>query len=100
MLKPQTYDEQGDTSRCPKPPVDFKTKVPLCPVQARPGQNGTFVLKSMGGFGQGDVSPCTCRISLPMWRTGEEPHRALHPDIERYQLGKGDNMARVESDFG
>ena len=42
---------QGDTSRCTKPPVDFKTKDPLWPGQtgpgkARPGQNGTFVFKS------------------------------------------------------
>ena len=44
---------QGDTSGCTKPPIDFKTKVPLWP-----GQNGTFVLKSTGGFVQPDVSPC------------------------------------------
>ena len=29
---------QGDHSTCAKPPVDFKTKVPLWPVQARTGQ--------------------------------------------------------------
>ena len=29
---------QDDTSRRPKPPVDFKTKVPLWPGQAKPGQ--------------------------------------------------------------
>ena len=46
-------DVQGDTSRCAKPPVDFKTKVPLWL-----GQNRTFVLKSTGGFAQRDVSPC------------------------------------------
>ena len=50
---------QGDTSRCAKPHVDFTTKVPLWPGQTRPGQNGTFVLKSTGGFAQRDVSPCT-----------------------------------------
>ena len=50
---------QGDHSACAKPPVDFKTKVPLWPVQVRPGQSGTFVLKSIGGFTQHDVSPCT-----------------------------------------
>ena len=41
---------QGDTSRCAKPPVDFKTKVPLWPGLPWPGQSGTFVLKSTGGF--------------------------------------------------
>ena len=45
---------QGDHSACDEPPVDFKTKVPLWP-----GQNGTFVLKSTGGFAQCKVSPCT-----------------------------------------
>ena len=53
-------DVQGDTSRCAKPPVDIKTKVPLWPGQARPGQNRTFVLMSTGGLNQGDISPCTC----------------------------------------
>ena len=47
---------QGDHSACAKIPVDFKTKVP---VQARPGQSGTFVLKSIGGFAQAEWSPCT-----------------------------------------
>ena len=50
---------QGDTSRCPKPPVDFKTKVPFWPGLTWPGQSRTFVLKSTGGFEQRDVSPCT-----------------------------------------
>ena len=36
---------QGDTARCPKPPVDLKTKVPLWP-----GQNGTLIFKSTGGL--------------------------------------------------
>ena len=35
---------QGDTSRWPKPPVDFKTKVPLWPGQARLGQARTELL--------------------------------------------------------
>ena len=43
---------QGDHSACAKLPVDFKTKVP-------PGQSGTFVLKSTGGFAQPEWSPCT-----------------------------------------
>ena len=50
---------QGDTSGCDEPPVDIKTKVPVWPGQDRPGQNGTFVLKSTGGSSQPDVSPCT-----------------------------------------
>ena len=49
---------QGDPSRCAEPPVDFKTKVPFWPALAWPGQSGTFVLKSTGGFAQGDGSPC------------------------------------------
>ena len=54
---------QGDPSRFAKPPVDFKTKVPLWTDQARPsrawsGQSGTYVLKSTGGFAQAALSPC------------------------------------------
>ena len=49
---------QGDHSPCAKPPVDFKTKVPLWPGQGRSGQNGTFVSKSTGGFAQGEWSLC------------------------------------------
>ena len=49
---------QGDTSRCLKPPVDFKTKVQL----KRPDQNGTSVLKSTEGLKQGDVSPCISEL--------------------------------------
>ena len=30
--------QQGDHSACAKPPVDFKTKVPLWPGQARAAQ--------------------------------------------------------------
>ena len=67
---------QGDTSRCAKPPVDFKTKVPLW---SGAGQNGTFVLESTGGFAR-DVSPCTTKRegnpglptrgwTGPMWRS-------------------------------
>ena len=37
---------------------DFKTKVPFWPGLAWPGQSGTFVFKSTGGFAQRDVSPC------------------------------------------
>ena len=37
---------QGDTSRCPKPPVDFKTEVLLWPDQASPGQATTELLFS------------------------------------------------------
>ena len=47
---------QGDTSGCDEPPIDSKTKVPFWPDL---GQNGTFILKSMGGSSQPDVSPCT-----------------------------------------
>ena len=43
---------QGDPSRWPKPPVDFKTEVPFRLGLARPKQ--TFFLKSTGGFGQHD----------------------------------------------
>ena len=53
---------QGDPSRWPKPPVDFKSKVPIWPglaALAWPGQSGTLLLKSTGGFGQRDGSPCT-----------------------------------------
>ena len=35
---------QGDTSGCAKPPVDFKTKVPLLPGQARAGKAKTELL--------------------------------------------------------
>ena len=49
---------QGDTAGSSKPPVDIKTKVPLWPGQARPGQNVTFVLKSAGGLELPAVSPC------------------------------------------
>ena len=41
---------QVDTAVSSKPPVNFKTKVPLCFGLAWPGQSGTFVLKSTGGF--------------------------------------------------
>ena len=34
--------------------------------EGRPGQSGTFVLKSTGGFGQRDVSPCM--HMSPTWR--------------------------------
>ena len=50
---------QSDHSTCSKPPVDFETKVPLWPGPAWPGQNGTFVLKSTGGFEQVEWSPCS-----------------------------------------
>ena len=46
---------QDDTSRCLKPPVDSKTKVPLWPGLAKPKWN--FVLKSTRGFKQCDLSP-------------------------------------------
>ena len=46
-------DVQGDPSGSSKPPADFTTKVPLWP-----GQNGTFVLKSTGGWELPDGSPC------------------------------------------
>ena len=49
---------QGDTSRCAKPPVAFKTKRFGLAWHIRPGQNRLFVLKSTGGFAQRDVSPC------------------------------------------
>ena len=52
---------QGDTSCWSKPPVDIKTKVMFWPGQVRAGQNGTFVLMSMGGLNQRDVSPCIWR---------------------------------------
>ena len=58
-LKETMIEVQGDTSRCAKPPIDFKTKDLLWPGLARPGQRETFVLKSTGGFAQCDVSPCT-----------------------------------------
>ena len=46
---------QGDD-----PPIDFKTKVPLCPGQARPDHNGTFALKSTRGFAQPDLHNLLC----------------------------------------
>ena len=49
---------QGDHSACAKPPIDFNTKVPLWLGLAWPGQSGTFVLKSTGGFAQAEWSPC------------------------------------------
>ena len=49
----------GDHSTCSKPPADFKTEVPFWPCQALPGQSGTFVLKSTGGFEQVEWSPCS-----------------------------------------
>ena len=48
---------QGDHSVCAKPPVDCKTIVPLWLGLGRPGQSGTFVLKSTGGFAQAEWSP-------------------------------------------
>ena len=36
---------QGDTSLCPKPPVDLKPK--FCFGLAWPGQSGTFVLQEV-----------------------------------------------------
>ena len=38
-------DVQGDHSTCSKPPVDFKTKVPFWPGQARPMRNFGFEVK-------------------------------------------------------
>ena len=60
LTKRQTFI-QGDHSPCAKPPVVFKTKVPLWPGQARPGQSGTFVLKSTGSFALAEWSPCRGR---------------------------------------
>ena len=53
---------QGDHSGRTQPPVDFKTKVPLWPDQARPGQSGTFDLKSTGRLVLPEWSPCTYHI--------------------------------------
>ena len=50
----------------------LQNKVPFWPGQVRTGQNGTFVLKSTGGFKQRDGSPCNptsssdARISQPI----------------------------------
>ena len=64
---------QGDHSACGEPPVDFKTKVPLWPGLARPGQNGTFVLKSMGSSSQAEWSPCTSFYSRAVWAVKTPP---------------------------
>ena len=50
---------QGDHSACAKPPINFKTEVPLGTGRARPVQSGTSVLKLMGGFPQAEWSRCT-----------------------------------------
>ena len=55
----QKFNVQGDNSTCSKPPVDFKTKVLFWP-----GQSRTSVLKSMGGFKQVELSPCTIQLSI------------------------------------
>ena len=47
---------QGDNSTCSKPPGSALAWLVL----AWAGQNGTFVLKSTGGFEQVELSPCTC----------------------------------------
>ena len=41
------------------------------PGQAWPGQSGTFVLKSTGGFAQRDVSPCTIIFALVSPQVGD-----------------------------
>ena len=41
-----------------------KSSVLAWPGQDRPGQNGTFVLKSTGGFKQRDGSPCNVHLNL------------------------------------
>ena len=48
---------QGDYSGTTKPPVDFQTKVPLWPDQARLGQ-AKADLKSTGGLVLPEWSPC------------------------------------------
>ena len=53
------------------------------PGQGRPGQNGTFVLKSMGGFAQTDLSPC--RVSLP----SVHPPSCCKPRSGTAPLGRG-----------
>ena len=52
---------QGDHSACDEPlrRLQNKSSSLACLGQARPGQKGSFVLKSTGGFAQRDVSPCT-----------------------------------------
>ena len=51
--------EQGDTAGSSKPPVDFKTKVPLWPDQARPKRN--FCFEVHGRFG---TTPCVTLYSI------------------------------------
>ena len=59
---------QGDNSTCAKPPVDFKSKVPLWPGQARAGQAKTelYFLKSTGGLAQVELSPCIFGLTSGM----------------------------------
>ena len=71
---------QGDHSACAKPPVDFKTKVPLWPGQARPSQSRTFVLKSAGGFAQAEWSPCNAFVT--MWPEVKSLWAWAGPDAE------------------
>ena len=53
---------QGDTSRWPKPPVDFKNKSSVLAWLGLPriaqAKAELLFLKSTGGFGQRDGSPC------------------------------------------
>ena len=58
---------QGGRAACAKPPFDFISRVPLWPCQARPCQNGTFVLESIEGFAQAALSPCTKGEVIPIF---------------------------------
>ena len=53
------------------------------PGQIRPGQNGTFVLKSTGGLAQADVSPCM-EARREEWR--QQAQMAVH---KGYEEGEG-----------
>ena len=52
--------------------LPFTSKHKFRSGQARPGQNGTYVFKSMGGFGQRHVSPCN------MDHTSKKGREQLH----------------------
>ena len=65
------------------------------PVQAWPGQNGTFVLKSMGGFEQMELSPCT--VFLRTANSIQINHNIIDPLI-RFSLKEREELSGMDLD--
>ena len=82
-----TVTLQGDHSACAKPLVDFKTKVLLWLGLPWLGQNGTFVLKSTGGFVQAEWSPCI-HITFTMITANWGQHQLCVNRIVRVMIGQ------------